>query len=52
MQRLHAGDDAKFAEAGNVRGVDGFDVLDARATVGGVIDFFGVLVAVERGAHA
>ena len=52
MQRLHAGDHAEFAEARNVRGADGFDVLDARAAIAGVIHFFGVLVSVQRGAHA
>ena len=51
MQRLHAGDDAEFAEAANVRGGDGFDVLDAGAGVLCVIYFCGVLVGVERQAH-
>src|SRR6267378_329279 len=51
MQRLHAGDDAEFAEAGDVLGGDGFDVLDARAGILCVIHYGGVLVGVERQAH-
>jgi hypothetical protein len=51
VERLHAGDDTELCEAGNVRGGDGFDVLDAIAVVPGVIRVFGEFVSVERCAN-
>src|ERR1700686_705565 len=51
MQRLHAGNDAEFAEAVDIGGGDGLDVLDARAAILRMIHRGGVLVGVERQAH-
>jgi hypothetical protein len=52
MQRLHAGDYPKFAEAGNVRNGNGLNVLNARPAVAGVIKLRSIFVSIKRGTHA
>ena len=52
MERLHASDDPKLAEAWNVGNGDGFNVFDARAAIASVVPCFGIFIGIQCGAHS